>query len=967
MCGIAGVFGYRDAAPPVEERELLRMREHMRRRGPDGAGLWVSDDRRIGLAHRRLAIIDLSDAAAQPMWNAERTLCITYNGEIYNYRALRKELEAGGCVFRSRSDTEVLLQLYAVHGATMLDRLRGMFAFAIWDTRARTLFLARDPFGMKPLYYADDGRTLRFASQVKALVAGGAVDMAPEPAGSAGFLLWGYVPEPFTLYRAIRALPAGCWTTVDMNGNGVRAPSKFFDLAAEYRRAEDPAARPDPADVLEPIGTAIANSVARHMVADVPVSVFLSAGIDSSAIATLAARVSGSNLRCVTLGIDTYRGGPNDETQLAAETAGRLGARHDIDWLDRHTFYDELPAVMQAMDQPSVDGINSYFVARAAARQGLRVALSGLGGDELFFGYPSFRDLPRMVRAFGFATQLPGWLRRSFRMLAAPVLRPFTSPKYAGLLEYGGTYEGAYLLRRGLFMPWELPGLLGRASAREGWERLQSIPALRATRDGLQATESIVACLELGWYMRGQLLRDADWAGMAHTLEIRLPLVDVDVLRAAAPLAATAAIRSKRDIARLPALGLPRAVVERPKTGFLVPIREWLDAYSRGGHSGRRLRGWATKLSKQFTTRRSILGLVTEAYGGRGGIALYNRDLLSALCSDPATEQVVAIPRVMANPGETLPPNLRFDTSGLGGKFRYVVTVARAILAGARFDMIVCGHVNLLPMALAAAALARAPLLLVVYGVDAWQPTRSPLLNLLVRHADAVCAISRVTLDRFRAWSGVPHDRCTVLPNAIRLEDYGAGPKSAQLLARYGIAGRKVIMTLGRLSADERYKGIDEVLELMPRLIGKVPDLVYLVAGDGSDRVRLEQKAVALSVQDRVVFSGHVAEAEKADHYRLADAFVMPSRGEGFGFVFLEALACGIPVVGSRTDGGLEALRQGTLGRLVDPACPDELEEAITMALRASRQIPNGLEYFSYGNFERRCRSLVLRASLLAG
>jgi len=967
MCGIAGVFGYRDTAPPVDDRELLRMREHMRQRGPDGAGLWVSGDRRIGLAHTRLAIIDLSDAAAQPMWNAERTLCISYNGEIYNYRALRKELEAGGCVFRSQSDTEVLLQLYAAQGAKMLDRLRGMFAFAIWDTRARTLFLARDPFGIKPLYYADDGRTLRFASQVKALIAGGAVDMALEPAGSAGFLLWGYVPEPYTLYRAIRALPAGCWTTVDMNGNGVQPPSKYFDLAAEYRRAEDPAARPDPADALQRLGTAVANSVARHMVADVPVSVFLSAGIDSSAIATLAARISASNLRCVTLGFDEFRGGPSDETPLAIETARRLGAQHDIDWLGRQAFYDEIPELLAAMDQPSIDGINTYFVARTAAQQGLKVALSGLGGDELFLGYPSFRDVPRMVRTFRFATRLPAWLGRSFRTIAAPALRQFTSPKYAGVLEYGGSHEGAYLLRRGLFMPWELPGLLGRDMARDGWERLQTIPALRATREGLRNGRSIVSCLELSWYMRGQLLRDADWAGMAHSLEIRVPLVDVDVLRAAAPLVISGAIRSKRDVAALPALGLPPAVVERPKSGFLVPVREWLNAYSPGGNSERRLRGWARKVSKQFTARRSILSLVSDAYGGHGGIAQYNRDLLSALCDDPATAKVVAIPRLMMRTSEAQPEKLRFETSGLDGKLRYAMAVARALLAGERFDLVICGHINLLPIGVAAAALLRVPLLLVIYGVDAWNPTSSRVVNALVHRVNAVSAISQVTLERFLAWSRTPRERCSILPNAIRLEEYAAGPKSQALLGRYRIKGRRVLMTLSRLSTDVRYKGIDEVLEVMPRLVARVPDLVYLVAGDGSDRVRLEQKAAALGLQDCVVFSGHVLETEKADHYRLADAFVMPSRGEGFGFVFLEALACGVPTVGSMTDGGREALREGSLGRLVDPANLGELEEAILEAICKPKRVPEDIEYFSFGNFEQRCRRLMVRASVLSG
>jgi len=966
MCGIAGAFAYRDAAPPIDDAELLRMREHMKRRGPDGAGLWISDDGRVGLAHRRLAIIDLSDAGAQPMWNAARTLCITYNGEIYNYRELRRELEGRGCVFRSESDTEVLLQLYETYGTEMLERLRGMFAFAMWDARSRSLFLARDAFGIKPLYYADDGNTFRFASQVKALMAGGAVDTAPEPAGLAGFLLWGYVPEPFTLYRAVRALPAGCSMTMDAKG-GAR-PRSFFDPADEYRCAEATASDLNPSKRLAHLGVVLADSVAHHMVADVPVSVFLSAGIDSSAIATLAARTAGQDLRCVTLGFDEYRDGPNDETRLAAETARKLGVRHEIHWTGRQGFYDEIPEIMETMDQPSIDGINSYLVARAAASQGIKVALSGLGGDELFLGYPSFRDLPRMVRAFGFANRLPQWIGRSFRAVAAPLLRPFTSPKYAGLPEYGGSHEGAYLLRRGLYMPWELPGVLGRDAAREGLERLNSIASLRATREGVHDEQSIVACFELAWYMRGQLLRDADWAGMAHSLEIRVPFVDVEVLRVAAPLVASGALRSKRDFAALPELGLSAALIDRPKSGFLVPVREWLNGYSMRSRSGRGLRHWAKRVSRQFTAKRSYLALISEAFGGHGGIALYNRDFLSAICADTTTRKVLAVPRRVGDPDEPHPPTkLQFDTSGVAGKLRYLAAVLRALFAGGHFDLVVCGHVNLLPIAALAAVRARAPLVLLAYGIDVWRPTSNAIVNALARRVDLVIAISHVTLDRFLSWSRVPPHRCTVLPNAIHLERYGAAPRNPALVARYGTENRTVVLTLGRLAAEERYKGFDEMLEVLPRVIEKIPNLLYIVAGEGSDRARLEGKAKVFGLQDHVLFTGHVRETEKADHYRLADAFVMPSRGEGFGFVFLEALACGLPVVGSMTDGGREALSEGQLGRLVDPENAAELEAAIVAAVREPKRIPPKLQHFSYENFERRCHRLLTRVSMIAG
>ena len=230
MCGINGIFAYHPAANVPDEMELLATRDAMRARGPDGSGLWWSSDRRCGLGHRRLSILDLSDRASQPMVSAGGKLVISFNGEIYNYSALRAELEAAGACFRTTSDTEALLHLYARHGAAMVHRLRGMFAFAIWDEIRRELFLARDPYGIKPLYTANDGWAFRFASQVKALLAGGRISRDAEPAGIAGFHLFGSVPEPFTLYRDIRALPAGHTQRVD--AAGPREPVPFTKLAA---------------------------------------------------------------------------------------------------------------------------------------------------------------------------------------------------------------------------------------------------------------------------------------------------------------------------------------------------------------------------------------------------------------------------------------------------------------------------------------------------------------------------------------------------------------------------------------------------------------------------------------------------------------------------------------------------------------------------------------------------------------
>src|SRR5258706_11570370 len=267
MCGIAGIYAYHYAANPVDRAELRRIRDHMAARGPDGLGEWYSPDERVAFGHRRLSIIDLSESGAQPMTSLDGNLVVTFNGEIYNYRQLRAALEAKGYVFRTQSDTEVLLHLYAEKGESMVDDLRGMFAFALWDADKGALFLARDPYGINPLYYADDGWTLRFASQVKALLAGSQVSLLPEPAGVAGFYLTGSVPEPFTIYQAIRAVPAGSFVWV--NRLGASAARNYFSIAQVFHDARKEAGRLNGPELKQYVYDSLFDSVRHQLIADV--------------------------------------------------------------------------------------------------------------------------------------------------------------------------------------------------------------------------------------------------------------------------------------------------------------------------------------------------------------------------------------------------------------------------------------------------------------------------------------------------------------------------------------------------------------------------------------------------------------------------------------------------------------------------------------------------------------------------
>lgn len=591
MCGIAAIYAYGTSSAPVGADEIIRMRDQMVKRGPDGAGLWISEDRRIAFGHRRLSIIEVSDAGAQPMATSDGQLRIVFNGEIYNYKALRAELQARGHVFQSASDTEVLLHAYREYGQGMVSRLRGMYAFAIWDEQQNGLFLARDPFGIKPLYYHDNGRTFRLASQVKAILASGIATQV-EPAGHVGFYLWGSVPEPYTLYKDVLALPAGHTLWIDQHGP--RVPCKYFDVADELISKPFVASQ-DTATVLS---KAIRDSVRHHLIADVPVGLFLSSGIDSATLAGLASEER-QELVAITLSFEEYSGTIDDESPLAKKIAKQYGCKHHLAHIVRSDFDDECDTILQAMDQPSVDGVNTYFVARAARQVGLKAALSGVGGDELLGGYPSFQQVPALAGALGVFSHMPK-TGKFFRVTLAPLIKRFTSPKYASLFEYGGSINGAYLLRRGMYMPWELPEFLDGELVRQGWGTLEP---LLANKPSLTPYAGVTT-LEMTLYMRNMLLRDADWAGMAHSVEIRTPFVDIDMFRALAPYIANDVLPPrKRDLRRVPRHPAPPEVFTRRKTGFSLPIAKWTASptWSKGELG---IKGWADKvMSRQLITK----------------------------------------------------------------------------------------------------------------------------------------------------------------------------------------------------------------------------------------------------------------------------------------------------------------------------------------------------------------------------
>ncbi|HWJ23812.1 MAG TPA: asparagine synthase (glutamine-hydrolyzing) [Gemmatimonadaceae bacterium] len=570
MCGIAGAFGGR-ATGEARSRAVERISAAICHRGPDDAGSCELRGRKDGgaagtFAHRRLSILDLSPQGHQPMFDASARLSIVFNGEIYNYRELRAELAASGATFRSGSDTEVLLEGWARHGELFLPRLRGMFAFAIWDADAGCGYLARDRFGIKPLYLAETAEGLFFASEVRGLLATGCVRRVIDRAAVGGYLAQGSVPEPLTALSGVRALPAGCVVTVAVDAERATAgePRRF----AETLRTPATPPETNRARAATMVRTALENSVAHHLVSDVPVALFLSGGIDSSAIVALASRASDRPLRTFTI---TFAERGYSEAGPAAAVARRYHTEHAEVLLRGADVLAALPTALGAMDQPSLDGVNTFAVSSAVRRAGYKVVLSGLGGDELFAGYPDFRRAQRIAALWGGGAVL----RAPARALAALVARggDGRAGKIALSLAAGEPARAAYVASRALFAGGALSALAGRESASEAWAA-----GLPTPPTGLSLLQR-VSWYELSGYMRNTLLRDSDVFSMAHALELRVPFIDDAVAAASMSVDDTLKLdpgRSKPLLLDAVADLLPREVWDRPKQGFELPFARWL-------------------------------------------------------------------------------------------------------------------------------------------------------------------------------------------------------------------------------------------------------------------------------------------------------------------------------------------------------------------------------------------------------
>lgn len=558
MCGIAGIVDFRRLA---EEQPVLAMCRAMEHRGPDDGGTFVSEDCRCVLGNRRLAIIDLTQSGHMPLQSADGRFCITYNGELYNFTEHRAALERRGRRFRSHTDTEVALALYQEFGPSCVEVMNGMFAFAIWDSAEKTLFLARDRMGIKPLYYHAANGRLVFASEIRALLASELVERRADPEAIAGFLTLGSVPDSHTILEGVRALPPGSYALIVEDGK-VEVQS-YWSHADQLRCTPAIGTHEMPDAVRE----AVKDAVKRQMVADVPLGLFLSGGVDSSMLAATARASGQEHIRSVSISFEEQR---FDESANAREVARRFGLDHAEVSVTAEDVRSALPGCIGAMDQPSIDGVNTYFVSRSARQAGLTVALSGLGADELFGGYATFSAIPRLIGVLRGLQRVPQ-LEAGRGMLPKVPGVPHRVRKLAAWAQSPATVVGAYAAMRGLLAPPDVMALTGACPSFDPYTYLDSIMDLHGIEE-----HCAVSLLEARVYMHNQLLRDTDAMSMAHSLEVRVPYLDATVVTVAAQCAAALGDGAKRALVEARSLYFPVGEDRGPKQGFTFPFEHWL-------------------------------------------------------------------------------------------------------------------------------------------------------------------------------------------------------------------------------------------------------------------------------------------------------------------------------------------------------------------------------------------------------
>jgi asparagine synthase (glutamine-hydrolysing) len=1020
MCGIAGFISAKET-PERRGDAVGRMCAAMLHRGPDDAGMVSDGDATLGM--RRLAIFDPANGH-QPMVTPGGRFHIVFNGAIYNFRALRDELAATGVAFRTNCDTEVLLAAYAHWGDACLPRLRGMFAFAVWDSREQSLFLARDAFGIKPLYYRQRAGELVFASELNALHAAGLFVPEIDPRAVADYLAWFAVPAPRTIYRDVFSLRPGESATFCRGRLDIRSAWSFRTIPKI-----SPCTSRD--EFAEGLRSQLEGTIRAHLVADVPVGAFLSGGLDSAVVVGLMARASSHKLKTFSIGFDEAG---YSEASAAAETARHYGTDHHASVLTGDQVARDLEQIIGTYDQPTGDGINTFYASKAAREGGVTVALSGLGGDELFGGYPSFQTLPKIMRWLPLWRSLPAAVRQP--VIAALRKGDTRSRKLADILRYARNVQEIGAMQRRVFSEPRRLDLLSPDTLPSLGSRSPFHPELGAMSADLNDSGmfAVTSAWELRTYMADVLLRDNDVMSMHHSLELRVPFVDRpliewlwnqpaafkgDLLRPKSALA-----NATRDI-------IPPALLARRKRGFSLPFAHWIhrelrpfvaDTFSDGSISRSGLfnprpvqelwrnfqagtddrqwsRVWSLAVLITFINRRTAAAASTpvpaalpiqlapappsaalprpqppvapvrsaprhrtllmapEIFASEGGIPRILQIYLKALCD--LAEPDGAVRLIALNDGVMDTNDLRRCANDRLEDWRVCSRkktrfVQSALRMSRGCDRIVCGHVFQLPVALAAKALnPRLRYYLVAHGIEIWRPFKTTE-RLALWGAEKILCVSDYTRQQLLHHCPLPEGRAVVLPNA--LDPFFAIAPGIPLADC-----PPTILVVTRLTRADRYKGVEHMIQAMPAILARIPGATLRIIGRGDDFGYLNNLRDRLGLQASVSFLGYVDDRQMTEELRSCRLFALPSKKEGFGLVFLEAMANGRPCLGARA-GGIPEVIDDASGVMIEFGDLPGIAAAAVSALQRDwdeTAILNRAREFSYSPFKARLASLL--------
>lgn len=968
----------------------------MKHGGPDDEGIYTDMEHHLVLGHRRLSLIDLSASGHQPMSYASGRYEISFNGEIYNYKILKEELLKEGHGFETGSDTEVIMAAFAAWGTISFERLNGMFAFALWDKQEAKLYLARDASGIKPLYYGLTPEGLAFSSETRGFKP--IPYLQEENEQWPVFLMaYGHLPEPVTVLKKVKPLEKGAFLCYDTR------TSKYY--IEHFKRFRFSDIITDRKEALFQVKDSLQKSVQRHLIADAPIGVFLSGGVDSGIISLLANADQQTRLNTLSLHFEENEFSEKKYQDILLE---EMNCGRNQHLLKEEEFHEHLPDILTAMDQPSCDGINTWFISKYARENGLKAVLSGIGGDELYGGYPSFRRMQK-VNVLG---KLPKHLLRS------GAYGGFKPLKRLCYLSLGGA-TGKYLFLRGQFIPSEIAHHLNMAE-QEVWQILADQPVLPGI-DDLSSFDQ-ASWMELNLFMQNQLLRDVDVMGMAHGIEIRVPFLDkefVDLslkvsggIKSKGPLPKELLIDSFKDI-------LPKAIWDRPKMGFGFPFKKWLgnsdfvkgiippeDTNYKSFASGRmhwsqfmsimliKYRGVSVGSSvraglpcqtnvkklgslplrlepeKKFTgtNLKKVMFLTLRTFSLTGGIEKVSKvagKALYDLCEEAGKDiSVYSMYDAPDDIDEKYFPKKNFAGFGIK-RLRFT---QKAVFSGIRHDVIILSHINLLPVGYLIKLFSpKTKLVLIAHGIEAWKAFKG-LQKIMLFTCDRILAVSQYTKQVIIDLNHFPSEKIQVLNNCLDpyLEKPIQKEKDNDLLERYHLQKEDtVLMTLTRLAARERYKGYDIVIESLQELQKTNPGLKYLVIGkyDDKEKQRLDKLIRKAGLQQQVIFTGFVPDDELAEHFNLADIYIMPSEKEGFGIVFIEAMYYNKPVIAGNKDGSTDALLDGKLGLLVNPSSEEEVSNAIkSIICNRVKYLPDRqllMDNFSFPVYKEKWREVL--------